>query len=78
MGSPFVEACGAFLTEPLMAVVGVVAGSFFILLDEPGVAHGAKLANEDGFGLLVEFGGGGEEDFATVVVDEAGDGGFFE
>jgi hypothetical protein len=27
------------------------------LLEKPGVVHGTKLANEDGFGFLIEFGG---------------------
>ena len=57
LGGLFMQGPGVFLTGPLMAVAGVVAGSFLILLDEPGVVHGAKLADEDGFGFLVEFGG---------------------
>jgi len=41
----------------LVAVAGVVAISPLISLPEPGVVHGAKLADEDGFGFLVEVGG---------------------
>jgi hypothetical protein len=55
----FVEGPGAFLAEPLVAVAGVVARSLFVLLDEPGVVHGTQLADEDGFGFLIEFGGEG-------------------
>lgn len=51
------EDSGAFLTKPLVTVSGVVAGSLLIWLDEPGLVHGAKLANEDGFGFLIVFGG---------------------
>jgi hypothetical protein len=57
VGGLFMQGSGAFLTEPLMMVAGVVAGSPVILLDEPGVVHGTKLADQDGFGFLVQFGG---------------------
>lgn len=55
----FVEGQGTFLAQPLVAVAGVVAGSLLVLLDEPGVVHGSQLADEDGFGFLIEFGGEG-------------------
>lgn len=51
------EGAGDLLAEPLMTVSAVVPGSLFVLLDDPGVVHGAKLADEDGFGFLIEFGG---------------------
>ncbi len=44
------------LAEPLVAVFGVVAESFLVLLEKPGVVHWAKLTDEDGFGFLIEFG----------------------
>ena len=31
---------GTFVPGPLMAIAGVVSGSLFVLLDEPGVVHG--------------------------------------
>ncbi len=57
LGCLLVEGSGAFLAEPMVTVSGVVAESFFVLLEKPGVVHGTKLANEDGFGFLIEFGG---------------------
>ena len=57
LGCLFVQDLSVFLTQPLMTVAGVVASSLLILLDKPGVVHGAKLADEDGFGFLVQFGG---------------------
>jgi hypothetical protein len=57
LGSLFMQGPGAFLTEPLVAVAGVIADSLLILLDELGVVHGAKPADQDGFGFLVQFGG---------------------
>jgi hypothetical protein len=56
LGCLHVEGAGTFIAEPLMAVAGVVPGSFFVLLDEPGVVHGTKLTDEDGFGFLIELG----------------------
>jgi len=53
----FVKGADAFLAEPLVSVSGVVPFSLIVLLDEPGVVHGAKLADKDGFGFLIEFGG---------------------
>jgi predicted transposase YbfD/YdcC len=57
LGRLFMQGPGALLSEPLVAVLGVVAESFFILLEKPGVVHVGKLADEDGFGFLIEFGG---------------------
>lgn len=61
----------AFLAEPLVTVSGVVPCSLFLLLDEPGVVHGAKLADEDGFGFLIELGtechGSETRDLVTIV-----------
>lgn len=56
MGCLFVQGPGILHAEPLMSVVGVVAESLFVLPEEPGEIHGAKLAEEDRFGFLIEFG----------------------
>jgi hypothetical protein len=40
-----VESFRAFHNEPLVAISGVVSKAFFVLLDEPGVVHGAKLSD---------------------------------
>ncbi len=48
---------GAFVSEPLIAVAGIVPGSLFVLLDLPDGVHGTKLTDEDGFGFLIGFGG---------------------
>jgi hypothetical protein len=51
-----VEGTGVFFAEPLLTVAGVVAGSLSVLLEEAGVVLRTQLADENGFGLLVEFG----------------------
>lgn len=45
----------AVCSQPLFTIIGVVADALFVLLKEPGVIHGAKFPEEDGFGFLVEF-----------------------
>ena len=56
-GGLFMDRTGALIAEPLVTITGIVALPFFVLLDEAGVVHGTQLANEDGFGFLIEFGG---------------------
>jgi hypothetical protein len=41
----------------MVTINGVVPYFLFVLLDKPGVVHGAKLADEYGFGFLIELGG---------------------
>ena len=50
------RALEVFFVEPLVTVVGLVAGSVSVFLEEVGVVHGTQLADENGFGLLVKFG----------------------
>ena len=57
LGCFVVERSSASLDEPLMTIRGVVADSLLVLLEKPRAVHGTKLANEDGSGFLIEFGG---------------------
>ena len=57
LGRLLMQGLGVFLAELLMTVIGIVAETFLILLEEPGIVHRAKLTEEDGFGFLIQFGG---------------------
>lgn len=57
LGCFVVERSSASLGEPLVTIRSVVADSLLVLLEKPRAVHGTKLANEDGSGFLIEFGG---------------------
>ena len=51
------QGLGCFATQPMLAIIGVVASPSLKLLEKTGAIHGAKLSKKDRFGFPVQFRG---------------------